>query len=80
MGPGGMPFAAGSAVYEEVPSGARLVLTPDDAANLEQLRAQVRARAERMASGQCPMMRHGSTAAQSAEPETEHSPEHHQDN
>jgi hypothetical protein len=52
---GGMmvPFTA---KYEEIPNGARLLLTPKDPAQLETLRAQARQHAERMKNGECTMM------------------------
>lgn len=41
---------------QEIPSGARLVITPEDAGDLERLRTFVRARAERMQQHGCEMM------------------------
>lgn len=41
---------------ENIDNGARLVFTPHDAGMLAELREQVRMRAEKMSSGQCPMM------------------------
>ncbi len=58
-GPGmkkGMHMPASRATTEEVPGGIRLVLTPVEATQLDALRASVRHHAERMGSGQCPMM------------------------
>jgi hypothetical protein len=47
------------AVFEGVPGGARIVFTPVDPARLDELRAAVRAQAERMQAGECFMgMRH----------------------
>ena len=55
-----MPMMSGmisaSAKYEEVPDGARLTLIPKKAAELQQLRAQVRDHAEQMNKGGCRMM------------------------
>jgi hypothetical protein len=45
-----------SVTYEEVPNGARLTLTPKDPAQLQELRATVRAHAEQMKKGDCSMM------------------------
>jgi hypothetical protein len=52
----GMHMPASRATTEEVPGGMRLVLTPVDATQLDALRESVRHHAERMGSGQCPMM------------------------
>jgi hypothetical protein len=41
---------------EEVEGGARLIITPRDPADLAKLREHAREHAEKMASGQCPMM------------------------
>ncbi|HSP76887.1 MAG TPA: hypothetical protein VLQ93_00045 [Myxococcaceae bacterium] len=53
---GGMRMIPSTATVEETEGGARLVLTPADPAQLEELRAQVRQHAERMRQGGCPMM------------------------
>jgi hypothetical protein len=45
-----------TAIYEEIPNGAKLTLTPNDPAQLDVLRKQVRAHAERMRKGDCSMM------------------------
>lgn len=57
MGAGGGPMAMprSSARVEDVPRGARLVLTPADPALLDVLRARVRAHAQRMSLTPCPM-------------------------
>jgi hypothetical protein len=52
---GGMALMSASARAEDVPEGARLVLVPGDPAQAGPLRAEVRAHAEQMASGRCPM-------------------------
>jgi len=46
----------GDVKYETVAKGARLTLTPKDAATLDEFRTQVRVRAGEMARGNCPMM------------------------
>jgi hypothetical protein len=43
------------ALTEEVDKGAKVVFVPQDPARMEELRASVRARAELMGSGRCPM-------------------------
>jgi hypothetical protein len=53
MRPRMTPFTA---KYEEVPNGARLTLMPKDPAQLDDFRARVRERVERMADGDCSMM------------------------
>jgi hypothetical protein len=40
----------------DVEGGARLILTPRDPADLPELRQHAREHAEKMASGQCPML------------------------
>lgn len=56
--PARMPnrIVAGTVKYEEVPDGARLTLMPRDPAELEELRKQVRERAEQMQKGGCSMI------------------------
>ena len=56
---GGMVAARASA--EDVEGGARLVLTPNDPADLPKLQSMVRAHAEHMEQSGCPMMheKHG---------------------
>ncbi len=50
------------AAVEDVQSGARLVVTPNDPADLERLRSVVRMRAQHMQeSGTCEMGSHGKT-------------------
>lgn len=51
-----MSMPAATASVEDVENGARVVFRPEDPAQLESLREAVRTRAERMASGACPMM------------------------
>jgi len=48
-----IPF---SVKYEEVSSGARLTLTPQDPAKLDEFRVTVREHAEQMKKGNCLMM------------------------
>ena len=51
------------AAVDDVDHGARVVLTPDDPAQLAALRDQVHAHVEMMKSGKCPMMEdHGAAA------------------
>ena len=67
MGSGGMGMGSGGmhehmamvpshAAVDDVDHGARIVLTPDDPAQLVALREHVHAHAEMMKSGHCPMM------------------------
>lgn len=67
-----MPPAA--AHSEEIEGGARIILTPRDSAQVAALQEHARQMAERMASGQCPMM---STQDEVAEP-APISPEDHE--
>ncbi len=53
---GGMGMPPASARSEEIDGGARLVFTPRDPADLPKLREHAHQHAEKMASGQCPMM------------------------
>src|SRR5262249_40862336 len=48
-----IPF---SLKYEEVPNGARLTLTPQDPATLEEFRVRVREHEEQIKKGNCSMM------------------------
>lgn len=61
MGSGGMmmKMIPSTAHAEDIDGGARIMLTPKDPSQLAQLREHVHAHAEQMASGHCPMMRHG---------------------
>lgn len=52
----GMMMPPATARSEEIEGGARLIFTPRDAADLPKLRDHARQHAEKMASGQCPMM------------------------
>jgi len=54
MGGGMMPAA--TATVEDVEGGARMLLVPKDASQLEALRAHARMHRERMHSGECPML------------------------
>ena len=55
----GMPMISvpSHATAEDIPGGARLVLTPDDPSQLPALRDQVRQHVAAMQRGECPMMR-----------------------
>lgn len=55
-GKGGMGMPPATARSEEIDGGARLVFTPRDPADLPKLREHAHQHAEKMASGQCPMM------------------------
>jgi hypothetical protein len=57
---GGMMMPAATASAEGIEGGARLILQPSDPAQLGTLREHVRMKAQRMASGECPMMSLGS--------------------
>lgn len=70
---GGMMMPAATARSEEVQGGARILLTPQDAADLEKLREHARHMTERMSSGQCPMM---SMLGEGAEPPPASSGDH----
>ena len=48
-----IPF---SVKYEEVSNGARLMLTPQDPAKLDEFRVRIREHAEQMKKGNCSMM------------------------
>ena len=45
-----------SVKYEEVPTGARLTLTPKDLTQLDEFRTKVRQHVEQMKKGDCSMM------------------------
>lgn len=62
---GMMTMPAATARSEEIEGGARIVLTPEDPADLDALREHVEHMASMMTSGECPMM---TMHAQSAEP------------
>lgn len=67
----GMKMPPATARSEEIEGGARLVFMPKDPANLPQLREHARQHAEKMASGQCPMMSmhgHGGPGAPPGDP------------
>lgn len=53
----GMMMVASDATVVDIEGGARMELRPRDPAQLDELRAQTRKHSQRMASGQCPMMR-----------------------
>ena len=54
-----MKMVPSAARAEDVDGGARIVLTPNDPAQLSDLRARVRDHTAMMAGGHCPMMEHG---------------------
>ena len=61
---GHMAMVPSHAAVDDVDHGARIVLTPDDAAQLAPLREHVHAHVEMMKSGHCPMMdEHGAPPA-----------------
>jgi hypothetical protein len=69
----GMMMAAAQARSEDIEAGARIVLTPNEPAELARLREHTRQHAEKMASGQCPMMSmHEGAGAQPAAPGEPH--------
>jgi hypothetical protein len=61
-----MPF---SAVYEAIPDGARITLTPRDPQKLEEFRRKVREHAEQMKKGECAMMESMMRQAKPEEPD-----------
>jgi hypothetical protein len=74
---GGMSMPPATARSEEIAGGARLVFTPQDPADLPKLREHAHQHAEKMASGQCPMMSMPGPGAaapgKSGDPEAHHS-------
>ena len=56
-----MPTVPSHASAEDIPGGARLVLTPDDPSQLPKLREQVRQHVAAMQRGECPMMQRPGT-------------------
>jgi hypothetical protein len=54
--------------YEETADGGRIIFTPTDPSQLEELRKQVRAHTERMEKGECPMMQGMMGGIKKAEP------------
>ena len=54
--------------YEEIPNGARLMLTPKDAAQLSEFRMRVRDFAERMKKGDTMMMHRMMRMMEKSEP------------
>jgi len=57
QGWGGAGMIDSDALVEDIPNGVRIVFTPKDPANLDDLRARIRDRAARLSSGECPMTR-----------------------
>jgi hypothetical protein len=78
-GDGGMmgKHVPARASVEDVPGGARLVLTPVDPAQLAALREQTRSHAAMMSKGECPMMESGPAAPTEQKPETPAADEDH---
>jgi len=73
----GMMMPAADARSEDIDAGARVVLTPRAPADLAQLREHTRQHAEKMASGQCPMMSmHEGAGAQLSAPDKPHASGH----
>ena len=70
MGMMGKQMVPARASVEDVPGGARLVLTPVDPAQLAALREQMRSHAAMMGKGECPMMESGPSAPAEQKPET----------
>jgi hypothetical protein len=60
-GMGGMMPPPSRAAVEDVEGGARVSVTPNNAADLERLRSTVRMHAEHMQSGHCGMMGEGAS-------------------
>jgi hypothetical protein len=52
----GMGMVPSRASVEDIPGGARLILTPNDPSKLSALREQARMHAQMIARGECPMM------------------------
>ncbi len=59
---GGMTMPAATATVAHIEGGARVVLRPNDPAQLDALRDHVRTHADQMARGECPMMPPGGHA------------------
>ncbi len=74
---GGMMMPAATAQSEEVEGGARILLTPQDAADLDKLREHARHMTERMSSGQCPMMSMQGEAPEPPPASSENHESHH---
>lgn len=74
---GGMMMPAATARTEEIDGGARVILTPRDPADLGKLREHAQHMAERMASGQCPMMERSAEESAPAPTLPPTSPEDH---
>ena len=68
-----MAMVPSHAAVDDIDHGARIVLTPDDPAQLATLRDQVHAHVEMMKSGRCPMMEEpGAPPADSAAHDAHH--------
>jgi hypothetical protein len=73
----GMMMPSAHARSEDIDAGARIVLTPNAPADLAQLREHTRQHAEKMASGQCPMMSmHEGMGAKPGAPDEPHDHDH----
>lgn len=69
----GMKMVPSRATVEDISGGARIVLVPNDPAQLADLRSHVREHAAMMNKGECPMM---GTQPQQAQPSDEHAGHH----
>ena len=68
-----MAMVPSHAAVADVDHGARIVLTPDDPAQLVALRDQVHAHVEMMTSGRCPMMdEHAASPADQPQQDAHH--------
>lgn len=79
MGSGGMhggmtgtPMVPSRATVEDIPEGARIVLVPNDPAQVAALREHVRSHVAMMQQGKCPMMQQ----AQPGQPTGQHAQHH----
>ena len=68
----GGPMVPSRATVEDIPGGARLVLVPNDPAQVAALREHVRSHVAMMQQGKCPMMQQ----AQPAQPTDQHAQHH----
>jgi hypothetical protein len=78
-GMGMMQMVPARASVEDIPGGARLVLTPADPARLVTLRQQTHAQAAMMQRGECPMMQSPPASEPKQQPPKpdEHHEQHH---
>ena len=73
---GGMMMPSATTSAEDLERGARLILQPKDPAQLAALREHVRMKAQRMASGECPMKSLGDEPAAARPGEADHDAHH----